>query len=81
MNNKTNAITATEARAGARPSHRIFAVTKASGNGKKFWRPIGAMWVHAKGDGFNLRLDYLPLNGAEIVARAILEDDAEPSEA
>jgi hypothetical protein len=41
----------------SRPTHRIFAVTK---NGKKkFWQPIGALWAHADGKGFNQRLDYL----------------------
>jgi len=49
------------------PSHRIFAVTR---NGKKkYWQPIGAAWQHADGEGFNLALDYLPLNDAEIVIR------------
>ena len=56
----------------SRPTHRIFAVTK---NGKKkFWQPIGALWAHADGKGFNQRLDYLPLNDAEIVVRVIVED-------
>jgi hypothetical protein len=50
-----------------RPSHRIFAVTR---NGKKrYWQPIGAAWPHSDGEGFNLALDYLPLNDAEIVIR------------
>jgi hypothetical protein len=44
-------------------------------NGKnKFWQPIGALWAHADGKGFNQLLDYLPLNDAEIVVRAIEED-------
>jgi hypothetical protein len=63
MTNETN---------NSRPTHRIFAVTK---NGKKkFWQPIGALWAHADGKGFNQRLDYLPLNDAEIVVRAIDEE-------
>jgi hypothetical protein len=46
----------------SRPTHRIFAVTK---NGdKKFWQPIGALWAHADGKGFN----------QQIVVRAIDED-------
>jgi len=57
----------------SRPTHRIFAVTK---NGtKKFWQPIGALWAHSDGKGFNQKLDYLPLTVAEIVIRAI-DDDA-----
>jgi hypothetical protein len=50
-----------------RPTHRAYAVTK---NGdKSYWREIGGVWQHEDGKGFNLRLDYLPLNGAEIVIR------------
>ena len=55
-----------------RPTHRVYAVTK---NGaKSFWQPIGAMWAHADANGFNLRIDYLPLNDAEIVVR-VIEDE------
>jgi hypothetical protein len=61
----------------SRPTHRIYAVT-ASGD-KKFWQPIGALWAHKDGQGFNQRLDYLPLNDAEIVIRAI--DDEKAGEA
>ena len=50
-----------------RPPHRVYAVTK---NGEKsFWTEIGAAWSHQDGKGFNVKLDYLPLNGAEIVIR------------
>ena len=57
------------------PSHRVYAVTK---NGKQsYWRPIGAVWPHSDGEGFNLKLDYLPLNGAEIVIRKPKADEAE----
>ena len=57
------------------PSHRVYAVTK--GKKKNFWRTIGAAWPHADGEGFNLKLDYLPLNGAEIVIRKPKEEDGE----
>jgi hypothetical protein len=50
-----------------RKEHHIYAVTR---NGKQsFWQPIGAAWVHGDGEGFNLKLEYLPLNDAEIVVR------------
>jgi hypothetical protein len=50
------------------PSHRVYAVTKV---GKQsYWRAIGAVWPHGDGEGFNMKLDYLPLNpDAEIVIR------------
>jgi hypothetical protein len=58
-----------------RPSHRVYAVTK---NGERnFWQPIGAAWAHGDGEGFNLKLDYLPLNGAEIVIRKPKTDTSE----
>ena len=50
-----------------RPSHRVYAVTK---NGERSnWREIGAAWSHKDGEGFSLKLDFLPLNGAEILIR------------
>lgn len=50
-----------------KPTHRAFAVTKRGE--KKRWQEIGAAWSHNDGKGFNLKLDYLPLNGAELVLR------------
>jgi hypothetical protein len=51
-----------------RPTHRVYAVTKTGGD-KSYWTEIGAVWAHQDGKGFNVKLDYLPLNGAEIVIR------------
>ena len=59
----------------ARPTHRVYAVTK-SGE-KKFWQPIGAMWAHADGKGFSQRIDYLPLIDCEIVIRVAGDKQAE----
>ena len=58
------------------PSHRVYAVTK---EGKqKYWRAIGAAWAHEDGEGFSLKLDYLPLiSGAQIVLRKPKADEAE----
>jgi hypothetical protein len=56
----------------SRPTHRIYAVTNSGG--KKFWQPIGALWAHADGKGFNQRIDYLPLNEAQLVIRVAGEE-------
>lgn len=57
------------------PTHRVYAVTK---EGKqKFWRVIGAAWAHSDGEGFFLKLDYLPLNDAQIVIRKPKANEAE----
>ena len=59
-----------------RPTHRVYAVKKTGGE-KSFWTEIGAAWANRDGKGFNLKLDYLPLNGAEIVIREPRGDQAE----
>jgi hypothetical protein len=56
-----------------RPSHRLFAIYRKSPTDKGFRTEIGAVWPHKTGTGFSLKLDYLPLNGADIVAFAIDE--------
>ncbi len=49
------------------PYYRVYAVTK---EGKRnYWRELGAVWPHADGEGFSVKLDHLPLNDAEIVIR------------
>lgn len=50
-----------------KPTHRAYAVTKRGE--KKRWQEIGAAWAHNDGKGFNLKLAFLPLNGAEMVLR------------
>ena len=62
------ASTATSGANGLVTSHRVYAVTK---NGERnFWQPIGAAWAHGDGEGFNLKLDFLPLDPeADIVIR------------
>jgi hypothetical protein len=52
----------------SRPTHRVYAVKKI-GADKSHWTEIGAAWSHQDGKGFNVKLDFLPLAGAEIVIR------------
>jgi hypothetical protein len=42
-----------------------------------YWMRIGAMWPHLDGNGFNLLLDTLPLDG-RVVLRLAAEKDAGP---
>jgi hypothetical protein len=51
-----------------KPTHRVYAVTKGKGD-KAFWSEIGAAWLHEDGEGLNVKLSLLPLNGADIVIR------------
>ena len=57
-----------------KPSHRVHAVTKRGD--KSYWTDIGVVWAHKDGKGFNLTLDFLPLNGAELVIREPQADGA-----
>lgn len=57
-----------------RPTHRIFAVTRTNDGENGYWAPIGAAWTNRDGKGFNLKLEYLPLLGADIVIREIDEE-------
>ena len=52
---------------GKLPSHRVYAVTKRGA--KSYWKEIGAAWAHEDGDGFSLKLDYLPLTASDLVVR------------
>lgn len=58
-----------------RPTHLAYAVTKAE-TGKSRWTIIGAAWANRDGKGFSLKLNYLPLNGAEIIIREPREEGA-----
>ena len=64
--------------AGRKPTHRLYRVI---GEGEKtVWTPIGSAWANKDGKGFNLKLDLVPLNGAEIVIRTIDEKSADHAE-
>ena len=53
-----------------RPTHRIYSVSK-SKSGKANWTEIGAAWPHKDGQGFGLQFMARPLDGTEIVLRAV----------
>jgi len=59
-----------------RPSHSLYAVTKREDSDKSFWIRIGACWPNSDGKGFSIKLDLLPLNGADIVMREPKEEGA-----
>ena len=65
----------TEVRTSKRPTHRVYAVTQRK-TGESNWDEIGAAWAHADGNGFSLKLSYLPLNGGELVVRVPKEKAA-----
>ena len=60
----------TQTKAGKKPDFIAYAVDK-FGKGQKaksFWTRVGAAWTHQDGNGINIQLGALPLDG-EIVLR------------
>ena len=44
------------------PSHVAYHVRNREG-GEGFWTRIGSAWPHADGNGFNLQIETVPLDG------------------
>ncbi|MCC7390171.1 MAG: hypothetical protein IT431_15540 [Phycisphaerales bacterium] len=53
------------------PSHTAYQVRDREGK-KGFWTRIGSAWPHADGNGFNIQIDAVPLDG-RIVLRVATE--------
>ncbi|MBE7506222.1 MAG: hypothetical protein HS101_08035 [Planctomycetia bacterium] len=53
------------------PSHVAYQVRDREGS-KGFWTRIGSAWAHADGNGFNVQLESVPLDG-RIVLRVATE--------
>jgi hypothetical protein len=62
-----------------KPTHYVYAVRKGSGT-RGFWTRIGAAWANRDGEGFSVRLDLIPLSGADIVIRTPRDDRADAEE-
>jgi hypothetical protein len=58
-----------------KPTYRIFAVSKRGEGKKSHWLEVGAAWSHRDGRGLSLKLDFMPLNGAELVLRVPEADE------
>ena len=61
----------------AKPSHRAYTVIKRE-NKDDYWLNLGVCFPHEDGEGFNLLLQALPLDG-KIVLRTYKEDEEEES--
>jgi len=44
------------------PSHIVYHVRDRAGS-ESFWTRIGAAWAHADGNGFNIQIETVPLDG------------------
>ena len=55
----TNTTTSTSSKT---PSHVAYQVRDRDGK-KGFWTRIGSAWAHTDGQGFNIQLECVPLDG------------------
>lgn len=60
-----------EARTPKAPSHTAYQVRDREGK-KSFWTRIGVAFAHADGNGFNIQLECVPLDG-RVVLRVATE--------
>ena len=61
-----------------KPALIAYAVT---GEGKQaFWTRIGSAWPHQHGEGFNIELNALPVNGRIVLMPPKAEDSTEGAE-
>lgn len=63
----------------ARPSHRIYSVIKRE-NKEDFWLNLGVAFPHEDGQGFNVLLQALPIDG-KLVLRVYKDDEDEDPKA
>jgi hypothetical protein len=53
-----------------KPTHRAYVVKTfrgKDGEEKSRWLEIGSVWTHANGEGFNVELDALPVDGKIVI--------------
>lgn len=67
-------MTNTTVKSAKAPSHFAYQVRQTN-NGKSFWTRIGSAWANADGQGFNIQLEAVPLDGA-ITIRVATESKA-----
>ena len=64
--------------AAQQPTYQAYTVVKREGQ-DDYWLNIGAAFMHQDGDGFNIMLQALPING-KIVLRPPKAETEEPAE-
>ena len=57
-----------------RPSHAVYVI---EGEGQSaFWTKVGAAWQHEDGEGFNILLSALPVNGRLVLRKPKPQEEA-----
>ena len=62
-------------------SQKPYAVYVVEGEGDKaYWTKIGAAWAHEDGNGFNITLNAMPLDGRLVVRKPKAQDGDKPQD-
>ncbi|KSV67270.1 hypothetical protein N182_34120 [Sinorhizobium sp. GL2] len=65
----------TQNRKSNRPTHAVYVVEGEGDNA--FWTKIGAAWPHEDGDGFNITLKAMPIDGKLSLRKVKPKNDTE----
>jgi hypothetical protein len=57
------------------PALRAYHVREGKDGSKGFWTPIGAAWAHDDGNGFNIQIDMVPLDGKIVLRTPKAEEE------
>ena len=63
----------------SKPAYRAYTVVKRGDDKDDFWLNLGVAFVHDDGEGFNLLLQALPIDGKIVLRRYKDEEDEKPS--
>ena len=73
-----NTQTDTKARGLKRPFMLAYTVKPIDDGKTSVWSKIGAAWAHKDGEGYEVRMDALPVDG-RVVLRTLKDRDVDPS--
>lgn len=62
-------------KAGKAPDFDAFHVREGKEGSKGFWTRIGAAWPHDDGEGFNLQIEMVPLDGKIVLRKRKADED------
>jgi hypothetical protein len=57
------------------PALIAYHVREGKNGGKGFWTRIGAAWAHEDGEGFNVQVEMMPLDGRIVLRPAKADED------
>jgi hypothetical protein len=66
--------------ANQQPDYRAYTVIKRGEGQEDFWLPIGAAFMHQDGDGYNIVLQALPIDGKVVLRLPTAQSETGPGQ-